>query len=297
MTGLYFAYGSNTDLEDWTSFCRQSRFDPGCIRSLGTALLPDARLAFHYYSHGRHGGALDVVDCVGSVVEGVLFQVTPEGWDALDAKEGAPDFYERVSATAILPAGSAAAITTYVVTKDRRGSFVAPAPEYLSIVRRGFAQFRIAPGSLEAAAANRADGGVLRELFIYGTLMRGEALHNAIAAATKDEIRPASTQGTLHDLGAYPALMIPGRSPTDVAGECVTLLDPDSALLELDEIESAAPFGAPGGLYRRTIVEIQTDGLPRRAWAYVMDALSVSSAPVIAGGSWRDRRTSILSGR
>lgn len=297
MTDLYLAYGSNADPEDWAAFCKRFRFDPDCIQPLGPALLPDVRLAFHYYSHGRRGGALDIVDCVGSVVEGVLFQVTPEGWDALDAKEGSPDYYEQITRTAILPDGSAVAVSTYVVTPHRQQGFVAPAAEYLAIVRRGLAGYGIAPGPLDAAASNGSDGGMLGELFIYGTLMRGEGLHDAIAAATDAEIRPASTHGTLHDLGAYPALTIPGRSPTHVAGECVALRDVGQALARLDEIEGARPCGATGGLYRRTVVDTQIDGRSQRAWAYVMDRSDDDDAPIIASGSWRDRRHSALPAR
>lgn len=294
MTDLYFAYGSNADVEDWAAFCERAGYDSRCIEPAGRALLPDARLAFHYYSQGRGGGALDAVECVGSVVEGVLFRVTEEGWDALDLKEGAPDFYEQVSRTAILPDGSAAAVVIYTVTPGRRQGFVAPSVEYLAIVRRGLATFGISPDALDAAAVERRDGGMLADLFIYGTLMRGERLHDAIADATDAEIRPASTRGTLHDLGSYPALTMPGRSPTCVAGECVALRDPGSALPQLDEIEDALPLGTPGGLYRRTIIDIQVEGRPQRAWAYMMDELENGDSPVILDGSWRDRRRSAL---
>ena len=96
MSDYHFGYGSNLDLGDWKKWCddhnrksSEMQVEPGIF------FLPDYELEFHYYSGSRRGGALDVVKLRGHAVAGKLFKVTGDGWGSLDAKEGAPSYYER----------------------------------------------------------------------------------------------------------------------------------------------------------------------------------------------------------
>ena len=135
---LCFAYGSNLNWSDWVAWCSRSGVDPTCLEPVGRALLPDMRLAFDYYSGSRGGGALNVVREIGCVVEGVLLQVGPGGWAALDAKEGvSSNCYERRHRTAILPDGTAMPVVVYEVTLERQEKFVPPTDEYVEIVQQG----------------------------------------------------------------------------------------------------------------------------------------------------------------
>ena len=84
----YFAYGSNlnaADLKAWSSSngANFSSMEPIC-----TAWLLDHSMAFHYFSRNRGGGAADVVqNGRGTVVPGVLFSLSEDGWSWMDKKE------------------------------------------------------------------------------------------------------------------------------------------------------------------------------------------------------------------
>ena len=130
MSDYHFGYGSNLDLDDWKKWCdnrgrksNEMQVEPGIF------FLPDYELEFHYYSGGREGGALDVVERPGHVVAGKLFKVTGDGWKSLDAKEGAPNYYERKQVEVLSENGKQRTAITYVVTqaKDEK-KHVPPAP-------------------------------------------------------------------------------------------------------------------------------------------------------------------------
>jgi gamma-glutamylaminecyclotransferase len=113
-------------------------------------------------------------------------------------------------------------------------------------------------------------------LFVYGTLMRGEA--NAAFLAESRFLGPARTQPayTLLDLGECPG-MVRGGS-TAVVGE---LYDVDvHTVAELDAFE-----GTPSP-YQRESVRL-ADGQVAEAFLLAEDAAEV--VPVIAGGNWRRR--------
>jgi hypothetical protein len=92
---LYFAYGSNLNQQDFDDWCSRRGFSKGLLRFHSKANLPDFDLAFSYRSATRNGGVLDIKPRTGQLVPGVLFEIDDEGWDALDAKEGAPSVYKR----------------------------------------------------------------------------------------------------------------------------------------------------------------------------------------------------------
>ena len=60
-------------------------------------------------------------------------------------------------------------------------------------------------------------------LFVYGTLMRGFALHGLLAGGA-EYLSPGTVKGRLLDLGAYPGA-VPDREST-VAGEVYRILAP-----------------------------------------------------------------------
>ena len=133
----YWGYGSNLDESDWVAFCGPRGFHPNCIEPVGPAYLPDHELVFDYYSSTRDGGALNLRSRVGQVVEGMLFRVTEEGWQALDRKEGHPNYYERWDTVALLQDGCEVPVRTYRTAAHRVTSFHRPTAEYLEICRRG----------------------------------------------------------------------------------------------------------------------------------------------------------------
>jgi gamma-glutamylcyclotransferase (GGCT)/AIG2-like uncharacterized protein YtfP len=287
MTPRYsFAYGSNTDALDWRDWCVRHGHDPAAIRPIGPGILPDARLAFDFFSPSRGGGALNFQSRLGGFIEGVVLEVSAAGWRMLDQKEGTPHAYQRRTRHIILPDGEALEAIAYQVVPERQQGFVAPPAAYLNAVRRGFATHGLHPDPLEAAARGEEGCHHLPDVFVYGTLMQGGFWHGPAAKAGIAAIMPALATGRLFDLGDYPALTLGPATP--IQGEILTFQDIASALPILDEIEDAAPDGGTSGMYRRTIMTV-TDhaGQRRRAWAYVMAPESLGAAPIIASGDWR----------
>jgi gamma-glutamylcyclotransferase (GGCT)/AIG2-like uncharacterized protein YtfP len=281
-----FAYGSNTDAEDWRAWCARHRHDPAALKPIGTGILPDARLAFDFFGRSRGGGVLNFQPRLGGYVEGVVLEVSEAGWLALDQKEGVPQAYQRRQRHIILSDGQALEAIAYQVIPERQQDFVAPPPAYLNAVRRGFATHGLHPGPLEAAAVGAEGCHLLADVFVYGTLMQGGFWHAPAVKAGIARITPAQATGTLFDLGDYPALILGGPAP--IRGEILTFQDIATALPILDEIEDAAPDGAAHGLYRRTIITVMDHaGQRRRAWAYVMAPGNLSGEPIIASGDWR----------
>jgi gamma-glutamylcyclotransferase (GGCT)/AIG2-like uncharacterized protein YtfP len=281
-----FAYGSNTDEQDWRGWCARNDHDPAAIHPISPGILPDARLTFDFFSRSRGGGALNFQSRLGGFIEGVVLEVSAAGWQALDQKEGAPHAYQRRTRHIILPDGEALEAIAYQVTPERQQGFVAPPATYLNAVRRGFAAHGLHPQPVEAAARDEEGCHHLPDVFVYGTLMQGGFWHGPAAKAGITAITPAQATGALFDLGDYPALTLGAATP--IQGEILTFQDIASALPILDEIEDAAPDGGTSGMYRRTIMTVMDqDGQRRRAWAYVMAPQNLGAAHTIASGDWR----------
>jgi cation transport regulator ChaC len=86
---LYFAYGSNMHPGQMQKRC------PGCI-VVAPARLRDHRLVFsRVRGSGNTDGYGDIRPSAGSVVEGVVWDITETHRQALDEYEGYPDSYSR----------------------------------------------------------------------------------------------------------------------------------------------------------------------------------------------------------
>jgi cation transport regulator ChaC len=111
---LYFAYGSNMG----PSALRRER----CPRAVqvGIAKIDDHRLGFTRYSKRRRGGVADLVPARGSVVWGSVFDLTDDGFEALDRAEGvALGAYARSIWQLTRGDGSVVSAWTYVVVNKR----------------------------------------------------------------------------------------------------------------------------------------------------------------------------------
>lgn len=271
---LYFAYGSNLDAEDWAGFCARRGFRDARLEPVGPALLLDVELAFDRHSRSRQGGVLNLRDRAGQAVEGVLFRTDDATLAALDAKEGAPHHYARVPRHAVLPDGMVVEAMTYIGPSQ---GLHAPHADYLAVIRRGQLAHGLAPGMVEALSRGQEPPLTIRHLFVYGTLMEGEANARHLAGIPRLAGR---LRGLLHDCGPYPAMTL---GDGEVQGELVEL--PLERLAGMDALEGVAPAGAPGGLYRRTVLPVRTAEGVVRAYVYVME--DAGHLPRILSGDWR----------
>jgi gamma-glutamylcyclotransferase (GGCT)/AIG2-like uncharacterized protein YtfP len=287
-SGHYFAYGSNLNVDD----LERRGVHPEGLSAISPAWLPDHELVFGYRSMTRRGGVLDILPRVGHLVPGVVFELASSEWPALDKKEGAPRYYERVRRTALLPNGDELPVQTYRVQHERRQNFVEPTAEYLKIIRSGREKFGLPTDDLEYLARGESPAP-LDGVFAYGTLMRGEELFERLAIEGLTCTLLAETPGRLLDLGSYPGMLLAGSDAphsTWVQGELFRHSQINRLLPWLDEMEDCYGFGNSDSLYRRTVVDVgMCDGRVRRAWTYVFNR-DPEDYPVIASGSWRQHQ-------
>jgi gamma-glutamylcyclotransferase (GGCT)/AIG2-like uncharacterized protein YtfP len=120
----------------------------------------------------------------------------------------------------------------------------------------------------------------MTQLFVYGSLLRGEERDGLVAHLKP---REATIRGCLwRTTAGYPALeLVPGGSA--VKGEVLSLEKP-SLLTILDMIE-----GTGAGLFSRVQENIQTQYGPEQAWVYVMNAAQIRrvGGMRMKGNDWR----------
>lgn len=129
-------------------------------------------------------------------------------------------------------------------------------------------------------------------LFVYGTLMPGGGIHYRIERHVR-QARPATVEGVLVDLGAFPALL-----PGDGVVHGVLLDIEPEGLRIADQIEGHRP-NERACFYRRRDIEIHLDaGGIVMGWTYVFARPeSVADRPRLLVGeqdgvpiyAWRSR--------
>jgi gamma-glutamylcyclotransferase (GGCT)/AIG2-like uncharacterized protein YtfP len=109
-------------------------------------------------------------------------------------------------------------------------------------------------------------------VFFYGTLM--SSFRRPGRVGLDDALRPVGRGwigAALFDLGIYPAA-IPA-SDTRVWGEVHQMLDTESVLATLDEIEGFSPPEPDASLYTRAEIPVTfEDGHVAKAWVYFYNA-------------------------
>lgn len=127
---LYFAYGSNINLEQMAWRC------PGA-EVFGSAALEGYELLFRGNSR-RGSGVATIAPKEGSQVYGLLWRITPGNEASLDIYEGYPSLYEKETLTVRTPNDRSFAVMAYVMTDEL---LLVPAPPSLSYyngIKEGF---------------------------------------------------------------------------------------------------------------------------------------------------------------
>ena len=146
MSHLYFAYGSNLDLEG-----KLRRWAPSA-RLAGTGRVLDRRLAFTRKSTRWGARAADVLPAPGRHVWGALFHIEDRDLHGLDACEGAPHNYRRVGVEVETHEGTKPALTYEVV--DRHLPEAAPSADYLAAIVRGAHAVGLHPEWIESISSH-----------------------------------------------------------------------------------------------------------------------------------------------
>ena len=128
----------------------------------------------------------------------------------------------------------------------------------------------------------------VKHLFVYGTLMRGQANHGRFCAAALT-IEPAVTTGCLYHLPmGFPAML--EADDGKVFGEAMTFPDLDAVLKQTDLLEGYDALRPDTSMYRRIAVPVLIEPSDRRvtAWTYVWNRVLPQGATLLPRGRWRD---------
>ncbi|HZG85696.1 gamma-glutamylcyclotransferase family protein [Paenibacillus sp.] len=130
-----------------------------------------------------------------------------------------------------------------------------------------------------------------RYVFVYGTLLRGEANHARLKHAELAGEQASLLGASLVDTGrGYPAMLLGGAGA--VAGEVYEI--DERTLRSLDELEDYYGEGDRRNEYERIEVEVDVEAGERRirAWTYVYRSAPANAVPIPAG-DWRAYRRSL----
>ncbi len=142
---LYFAYGSNMNLQQIGSRCSRPTV-------VSIARLADHRLMFYGYSWTWDGALETVEPMIGAEVWGVLFALSRLDWERLDDWQGARmdgcGMYFHSPITVMDQNGYTVGARMY--KKDINGIAQDPSREYLEYIVRGAAENGLPAGYIEA---------------------------------------------------------------------------------------------------------------------------------------------------
>jgi gamma-glutamylcyclotransferase (GGCT)/AIG2-like uncharacterized protein YtfP len=137
-THLYFAYGSNLDLDQMRDRCPDSEL-------VGMGALPAHRLDFTAYANRWQGGVADVVQDQAHTVWGLIYRLSSQDLQLLDEFESYPTGYDRRQVQIHLPHQAQPLEPVWVYQVVRKQHFIAPHPQYLGIIRTAADQWDFPP--------------------------------------------------------------------------------------------------------------------------------------------------------
>jgi len=126
-------------------------------------------------------------------------------------------------------------------------------------------------------------------VFVYGTLLQGEANHRRLKDARRAADR-AVARGALYDTRrGYPALLAHAECVGTVLGEIYEI--DESTLRSLDELEDFYGPGDPRNEYERIRIDAQSEagGAWTEVWTYVYKK-APANGDAIPSGDWRTYR-------
>lgn len=134
---LYFAYGSNINLEQMDYRCPDATV-------VGPVVLENYELLF------RRGGFATIEPKKGERVHGLLWSITPECERSLDLYEGYPRFYDKQTVTVRDGLGRELPVMAYIMDERFREPMLPTEPYYNGILE-GYRQNGLPEVSLKKA--------------------------------------------------------------------------------------------------------------------------------------------------
>ena len=134
---LYFAYGSNINLEQMDYRCPDATV-------IGPVTLENYELLF------RRGGFATIAPCEGGKVHGLLWNITPECERSLDRYEGYPRFYDKRMVTVRDGEGRSLSVMAYILDERFREPML-PSTTYYNGILDGYRQNSLPVTALKEA--------------------------------------------------------------------------------------------------------------------------------------------------
>ncbi len=125
---LYFAYGSNINLDQMKRRC------PGAVPIM-PVILNNYELSFR-----GMGGVATIMPKAGSKVHGLLWDITPECEHALDRYEGFPNLYGKETMIVKDKDICSYSVMAYVMTPQYADFASEPSPGYFNGILEGYKQ-------------------------------------------------------------------------------------------------------------------------------------------------------------
>ena len=141
---LYFAYGSNINLEQMRERCPDAKV-------VGPVTLADYELQF------RGNGFATIAPKKGSIVHGLLWKLTPACVQALDHYEGYPRHYIKSPVPIRTEDGSKISVMAYIMAEPLCRQPALPPTHYYRAIYRGFETNGLPVESLEKARNRTVD--------------------------------------------------------------------------------------------------------------------------------------------
>ena len=145
---LYFAYGSNINLEQMAQRCPDAEV-------VGPVVLEDYELLFRGNRAGC--GVATIEPLPGSRVHGLLWKLTPQCERSLDFYEGYPRLYGKDDVTVRAADGRELSVMAYIMTGEMWRDPAIPSQIYYDGIMDGYRQNGLPVKELESALKNAHD--------------------------------------------------------------------------------------------------------------------------------------------
>jgi gamma-glutamylcyclotransferase (GGCT)/AIG2-like uncharacterized protein YtfP len=289
---LYFAYSSDINEKSLARWCGKNGYDFPLKGKVANAWLPDHELIFNYRERENRGRVSNIRRRFGQAMPGVLFEVKPDGWKAIEAKKLVPRCYRPYETIVLTEDGREREAVAYRVFADRiAGTFYPPRLDYASALREGLLSHGLDDRMLMAVTAGREAPWTVDHIFVYGTLMKGFARHHLLEAWAHPMTRQeARAPGILFDSRKGHPCLVPAKNEGQIVkGELYRIRDNRQAFEMLDIVEDFRGYGDARSEFRRALVRAETaGGQSTLAWAYFYNR-PTARLDVIESGDWKNR--------
>ena len=144
--------------------------------------------------------------------------------------------------------------------------------------------------SQDEAEQTPEERAAAENVFVFGTLVRGEPLHDVLRKHGLELAVLAEVRGRLYEVDGRPVLVLSDHPKEWVHGELIRCRDREGLFRELEVVhESRVPVAAVHPCRRELVAVGMMDGHVREGWAYICQEPPPGGS-LIPSGDWREHR-------